>query len=160
VLYVANNWGNSVFVYEPGREQPSRKITAGVDAPIATAVDDAGDLFVGNQARGRFPKGSITIYRPGDVKPIRTITDGIKELVAMAIDAAGDVFAANYRGDEVYEYLAGTTKIAKTIRNGVAGVVALGSSTVTVYAPGSGKVLRTYPAARAYPDALAVGPAR
>jgi sugar lactone lactonase YvrE len=126
VLYVANNWGNSVFVYEPRRDRPSLKITAGVNAPIATAVDDAGDLFVGNQGRGRFPKGSVTIYRPGGVKPIRTITDGINELGAMAIDGAGDVFAANYHGDLVYEYVAGTTKIAKTISNGVAGVVALG----------------------------------
>jgi sugar lactone lactonase YvrE len=126
VLYVANNWGNSVFVYEPGRDRPSRMITAGVDAPIATAVDDGGDLFVANQGRGHFPKGSVTIYRPGDVKPIRRITDGINELGAMAIDGAGDVFAANYRGNQVYEYLAGTTNIGKTISNGVAGVVALG----------------------------------
>ncbi len=126
MLYVANNWGNSVFVYEPGRDRPLRVITAGVDAPIATAVDAAGDLFVGNQGHGRFPRSSVTIYAPGAAKPIRTITDGIKELGAMAIDRAGDVFAANYRGDQVYAYLAGTRKIAKTISNGVVGVVALG----------------------------------
>jgi sugar lactone lactonase YvrE len=119
VLYVANELGNSIYVYKVGGSIPLRKITKGIDQPLAVAVDGSGNLYVGNQGHGRLPEGSVTVYAPGSDTPARTITDGINQLAALALDPAGDVFVVNYRAYAVYEYAAGTTKIERTITDGI-----------------------------------------
>ncbi|MGA8661566.1 MAG: hypothetical protein WA428_00010 [Candidatus Cybelea sp.] len=119
VLYVANELGNSIYVYQLASNARWRKITKGIDQPLAVAVDRSGNLYVGNQGHGRLPKGSVTVYAPGSDTPARTIADGINQLAALALDPAGDVFVVNYRAYEVYEYAAGTTKIERTITDGI-----------------------------------------
>jgi serine/threonine-protein kinase len=125
-LYVALLQGNAVYVYEPGDNSPMRKITQGINEPIALAQDAAGNLYVANGGElGHHYKGSITMYPPGSDKPALTITAGLGELNAIAVDAAGDVFAANRDAYSVYEYAAGTNKIARAITAGIVAPIAL-----------------------------------
>lgn len=160
-LYVANRWGDSIFVYEPGSDRPSRKISRDVASPIALAQDRFGNLFVANSPLRK--PGWVSVYPPGTTQPSRTITSGIKALSFMALGPRGNVFVANFRGKAVYEYAAGHTSIARTITQGViwpagisvdaAGYLYVSScvrcvdpfsdNTVTIYAPKSTVPLRT-----------------
>ena len=119
VFYVANELGNSIFVYKVGGSSPLRKITQGIDQPFTVAVDRSGNLYVANQGHGNRPKGSVTVYAPGSDTPARTITKGIGQLAGMALDPAGDVFVFNSRAFDVHEYAAGATKIERTITDGI-----------------------------------------
>ena len=119
VLYVANELGNSIYVYKVGGSIPLRKITSGIDQPLSVAVDRSGNLYVANQGHGNRPKGSVTVYAPGSDAPARTITSGIRRLAGMAIDPAGDVFVFNSRSFDVHEYAAGATKMERTITDGI-----------------------------------------
>jgi len=163
VLYVANELGNSIYVYKAGGNTPLRKITSGIDQPLTVAVDRSGDLYVANQGHGRRPEGSVTVYAPGSDTPARTISDGIGELAGMALDAAGDVFVFNDRAYEVHEYAAGKTKIERTITDGIFSptqlavdasgylyvsncqdcIYATPHDTITVYRPKSEKLFLT-----------------
>lgn len=163
VLYVANRWGDSIFVYEMGSSRPSREIRHGVASPIALARDRAGDLFVGNAGDGRNAKGWVSIYPSGAERPAREITSGIRELQSIALDHAGDLFAANRGGQAIYEYARGTTSIQRTITQGVFEPVAIAvdasgflyvsncqscaypslNDTITIYAPKNEKLFRT-----------------
>jgi len=162
-LYVANEWGHSIYVYDLGSDRPSYEIADGRGAPTAFAIDGSGNLFVANSGSDNNPKGWVTVYRPGSKKPTRTITDGIGQLFSMAVDSAGDLFVGNRWKAQVYEYRAGSTKIARTITDGVVAVDALSvdstgylyvsncqrclgpikRGTLTVYGPASEKLFLT-----------------
>jgi sugar lactone lactonase YvrE len=122
VLYVANLWGNSIFVFNSDNGRQLRTIADGVDAPVALAQDGSGNLFVTNAGHGL---GSVSVYPPGSAKPVRTIAARIRDIGASAVDSAGDVFVANHWANRVYEYASGTTRIARTITQGVVAVNAL-----------------------------------
>jgi sugar lactone lactonase YvrE len=119
LLYVANELGNSIYVYKVGGSIPLRKIRSGIDQPLTVAVDRSGNLYVANRGHGHRPKGSVTVYAPGSDTPARTITDGIQQLAGMALDPAGDLFVFNSRAFDVHEYAAGATKIERTITDGI-----------------------------------------
>lgn len=152
-LYVANRWGDSIFVYEPGGDRPARRISREIASPIALAQDRFGNLFVANSPPRK--PGWVSVFPPGTTQPARKITNGIKLLSFMALGPQGNVFVANFRGKAVYEYAAGGTSITRTITQGViwpagisvdaAGYLYVSScvrcvdpfsdNTVTIYAP-------------------------
>jgi sugar lactone lactonase YvrE len=160
-LYVANRWGNSIFVYEPGSDRPSRKISDGIASPITLAQDSTGNLFVANSPLRKH--GWVSVYAPGATKPARRISSGITELSLMAVGPSGNLFVANLRGDAVYEFAPGSKTLGRTIAQGVAGALGLAVdpsgylyvsncvrcvdpfhyNTITIYAPKSTKPLRT-----------------
>ncbi|HET6276149.1 MAG TPA: SMP-30/gluconolactonase/LRE family protein [Candidatus Cybelea sp.] len=160
-LYVANRWGDSILVYEPGSDRPSRKISRDIASPVALAQDRFGNLFVANSPLHK--PGWVSVYPPGTTQPARKITGSIKLLSFMALGPRGNVFVTNFRGKAVYEYAAGGTSVARTITQGViwpagisvdaAGYLYVSScvrcvdpfsdNTVTIYAPKSTLPLRT-----------------
>ncbi|MDQ6825255.1 MAG: hypothetical protein M3007_07320 [Candidatus Eremiobacteraeota bacterium] len=69
VLFVSDNETNAVYLYNANdlHAPPIGKITSGINAPTALAVDAKGVLYVSNAT-------AVTAYRPGAVQPFRTIT--------------------------------------------------------------------------------------
>jgi hypothetical protein len=115
--------GNNVTVYPNGATAPSLTITAGLHASASLAVDDAGNIYVGNGRDHKQP-GEVTVYNKGQTTISRTIQTGITFPSALAFDASGRLYVANVR------------------RNG--------ASTITVYAPGASTPLHTYKLAEQY----------
>ena len=162
---------STVTVYAPGTITVLRTIAKGVDNPAALAFDGSGDLYVANvgcptaSSCKHIEPSTVTVYAPGSTKVLRTIAEGIDQPDAEAFDASGNLYVANYETNSVTVYAPNSTKVLRTIENGVQGPDALafdGSgdlyvanypcqfascrnvpSSVTVYAPGSSKVLRT-----------------
>ncbi len=107
-LYVANciNCGvgagayvsgtDTVTEYASGSSTPTKTITfsgSGADIPFSLAVDQSGDLFVGNVGAN-----SVTEYPPNATTPSKTITNGVSGPVSLAIDAKGVLHVSNSGG--------------------------------------------------------------
>jgi hypothetical protein len=107
-LYVANclNCGlgagayvsgtDTVTEYASGSPTPTKTITfsgSGADIPFSLAVDQSGDLFVGNAGAN-----SVTEYPPNATTPSKTITNGVSAPVSLAIDARGVLHVSNSGG--------------------------------------------------------------
>lgn len=119
-LYVLNGvfgGGNDVTAYARGSGSPSRTITAGLSNSSAMAVDSEGNLYVANRGARRV-LASVAVYAPTGTAPVRTIRTGIRDPIALAFDTKGELYVAN-----------------ATVK---------GASTVTVYAPNSENLKRTY----------------
>ena len=73
-LYVANEYGNQVLVYNPNYVlQTTKSITSGLNAPTGVAFDSKGNVYVAN-----FNNANINQYSPAGVLNTRfSITDGI-----------------------------------------------------------------------------------
>lgn len=91
-LYVANNNGNNVLVYNPAHAQLSGKtISKGIASPTGVAFDASGDLWVSNGG-----SNSITEYGPTGSQIVgNTITNGISVPYGLAIDGLGDIWVNN-----------------------------------------------------------------
>jgi hypothetical protein len=115
-LYVANclNCGlgaavylsgtDTVTEYASGSSTPTKTITfsgSGPDIPFSLAVDQSGDLFVGNLA-----VSTVTEYPPNATTPSKTITMGISAPAGLAIDARGVLHVSNSGNNTVTEYAA------------------------------------------------------
>ena len=128
-LYVLNASGN-VTVYASGKTTVARTITQGIVDPQALALDASQNLYVANCGRCRYGESgtdAITVYAPGSKTVLRTISDDVNRPVALLFDGSGNLYVANFacpttfcRNNHEYRH-----------------------STVTVYAQGSGSVLRT-----------------
>ncbi|MBV8432848.1 MAG: hypothetical protein JO029_01055 [Candidatus Eremiobacteraeota bacterium] len=98
-LYALNQDGGqsgkgSVTVYAPGGSTPVRTITAGIDDPVALALDPTGNVYVANI--GGSGNGSITVYRPRSTSVWHTIRSGLHfPPNALAFDPAGDLYVAD-----------------------------------------------------------------
>jgi hypothetical protein len=139
-LYVANcevcnpsyfhTGADQILVYAPGTTSPMRTITAGVNEPVALAVDSAGTLYVANCNCGinGAPGGSDTVteYANGGTTLTRTVS-GLTTPFAIAVDTADSLYVANYGSNSVTKYLQGNTTPALTITTGLnaPGAVAL-----------------------------------
>ncbi|MGH7814804.1 MAG: hypothetical protein ACREQI_12470 [Candidatus Binataceae bacterium] len=92
----------------------------GLTWPADVAVDSARKIYVSNFQGGQAGFGSITIFAAGsngNVAPAATITGpdtGLGYPVGVAVDSAGDIYVVNSQGTQTF-----------------------GSSSVTVYSPGS-----------------------
>ena len=108
-LYVANY--PNVTVYQPGKSSPLETIAVG---PASCLALDAGqNLYVGDD------DGIYVFSAAPSFSNTREITAGVSNPESMAFDADGDLFVANYQGNSVTKYLAGSTTLEDTISNGV-----------------------------------------
>lgn len=149
-LYVANAF--TVTAYAPGKSAPVKTIKN--VAPVSIAFDASGNFYVGNLHKFG---NDVVEYAPGLTSVTRTITTGIHDPKALAFDSSGDLYVANYASKPARVTIystTGTTPMRK-ITKGVAlpavlvfdskGDLYVGNQSrdVSVYAPGSGTVLRT-----------------
>jgi sugar lactone lactonase YvrE len=183
-LYVANYDDNAVTVYAPGSTKVLRTIEKGVERPDALAFDGSSNLYVANYpcrfASCRNMASSVTVYAAGSTKVLRTISQGVASPTALAFDRSGNLYVANNWFGYVTAYAPGSTKVLRTIKKGVALPTALAfdasdnlyvgnqgcgpsscsgykPSTVTVYARGSTRLLRTISHGVLGPAAIAFG---
>jgi sugar lactone lactonase YvrE len=86
-----------VKVYPPGKDQPSRKITKGISAPVAMIFDADGNLYVANCPGCYYGKsrGWVAEYPPGGSAPLRVLKSGIYNPTALALGNNGQLFVAN-----------------------------------------------------------------
>jgi sugar lactone lactonase YvrE len=180
-LYVANTHHNDIVVYASGSREPSRTITiaTGLDAPQAIAFDSGANLYTANSSAS-----TVTVYGPGSNTVLRTITAGVLTPMALAFDPDGNLYVANYYDNlyvirmgspsdtgaiTVYAPLAADPFL--TIRKGIHGwnyslgfdrsqnlYVASGcynhNNPISVYAHGSGSLLRTISQGVYFPCAI------
>ncbi|HEY1976935.1 MAG TPA: hypothetical protein VGG89_10340 [Candidatus Baltobacteraceae bacterium] len=123
-LYVVQN--STIEVYAPGAVKPFRTIRKGLNDPRWTVFASDGSLVVAN-AGGTSGKGSIAIYPPYANVPKLRITAGIDVPVRVVFDSSGNMYVAN-DGD--------------------------GTGSVTVFAKGGVRPLRTIRAGINHPSAL------
>jgi 6-phosphogluconolactonase (cycloisomerase 2 family) len=102
-LYVANQGGNSITVYDAdvgGNVAPVRTITGpntGLNTPANIVRDAMGRLYVTN-----YTGQSLTIYAAGtagDAAPVRTISGantGLNKPYGLARDVAGQIYVFDY----------------------------------------------------------------
>jgi sugar lactone lactonase YvrE len=127
--------GASVVVYRLDAKKFVKRLTNGVTAPVALALDSQGDLFVANNIGGGSSSSSsssssgasIAVYSGSADSPSRTITTGVSNPIALAVDAKDNLYVLN----------AGGSSSSSSATSG-----ALGSS-VTVYAKGASKPTKT-----------------
>ncbi|MGA7285980.1 MAG: hypothetical protein WBW87_15740 [Candidatus Cybelea sp.] len=127
--------GDRIDVYSPGGKQLLRTIGRYVRAPHAITFDSHENLYVVNgSAEYHYLRPSISVYKPGASSPFRRITTGrMKQPVLIAIDKADNVFV-NTGSDSVLEYAAGSSKVVRTITDGISSVDAIAlDSTGTLY---------------------------
>ena len=99
-LYVANQGGNNVVVFNPNYAWVSSKtITAGVSKPSSVAFDSAGNLYVANLGTQ-----CVTQYSSAGVENTSgTITQGINTPESMAVDGLNDIYVDNgYTNVSIY----------------------------------------------------------
>jgi sugar lactone lactonase YvrE len=136
-LYVSNSdddSGGSVTVYAPGSKKVLRTISQGVYDPQVIAFDSSGNLYVSNQTAD-----TVTVYPSGGSEPELTISQGLSQPIGLALDSTGNL----YVGDQYIP----SDQLGRTVTVAPA---------VTVYAPGSGKLLRTITKDVCSPGPLAV----
>jgi sugar lactone lactonase YvrE len=165
-LYVGN--AGKITVYRRGTRSLIRTINLGQPSTRRNvwrlAFDNAGYLYVDVFAdpQGSRYHGFVAIYPPGSSRRFATIRKGINTPVDLAIDRAGYVFVANaynlgdHHNGWISVYPSRSTHLLRTIAYGIpygefpdrlafdgSGNLYSGNlSDITVYAPGSRKVLR------------------
>ena len=169
-----SNHGN-VTLYDLGLTGVARTITKGVSNPSFITVDRAGRLYTisWDYLRG------VTECDAGKESPSRRIK--LPDAWAAATDGSDNLYAAacptcrpyGYGKGSIGVYEPGTTKLLRSIKNGIDAPAALaldtdgnlyvlnhdGSKTaVVVYAPGSSKPQRKLPQGPTDPFAIALDP--
>jgi sugar lactone lactonase YvrE len=169
-LYVANYGANSVAIFPSGGSTPSRIITNGLNYPDALALDESGKLFVTNWSGGHDRRwGSITVYPPEGVRPSRKITQGLDSGAGpygSVLGPSGDLYVVD-SATRILVYPNHGRQPSRRIERGLAApsslafdragnlyVANLDSSTVTEYAVGTDRLIRTIPAVKGHPVAL------
>lgn len=163
---------DQILVYAPGATTPMRTITAGLDEPVALAIDSQGTLYVANCACGtngsNTGSNTVTEYANGGTTLTNTIT-GLDIPFAIALDSANNLYVANYGDNTVTKYPQGSTAPSLTITQGVddpdginvdrAGSIYVangGTTTVTVYSSTYTAGAPTQTLNVSYPAAIAI----
>jgi DNA-binding beta-propeller fold protein YncE len=145
-----------VAVFAPQSRHLVRTISNGIYEPLTLAIDRSDNLYVANGQNGA---GDIAIFRPGTSTPATTITQGIYDPESLAFDSSGNLYVGNGSyGDTVTVYSPDGT-LLRTITDGVRDPesIALDANddlfvantedgdgrTVTVYKPGTTKLVQT-----------------
>ncbi len=146
-LYVANQGGSEILVYNSNYVQQAKKsITAGVSQPVGVALDSTGKIYVANKGTQM-----ITQYSSTGVQNTKfSITQGIDNPWAVAVDELDDLYVSNNFTDiTVYQAADSTTPLLKTITpgNSVYGIAVHGPifyfGSTTEWAVGFGPELLT-----------------
>ncbi|HEY1682834.1 MAG TPA: NHL repeat-containing protein [Candidatus Tumulicola sp.] len=183
--YVGYYFGRAsrISIYPPGKEQPTLDITKGVTAPVAVAVDSAGNLYVANAGN----PSNVKVYAPGGKSPVRSLGGHFVEPTSLAFDTDGNLYVAD-KGDQQYGvrsknarvavYPPGSSKPSRVIRAGLRGPVALKFDSagnlyvgnvfvdkkpeargyVSVYAPGATKPMYSTDTVNTYEILLGLDP--
>ena len=170
-----NESGGNITLYEPALAGVARTITDGVGEADFITVDGSGRLYAVN----RFYGGTVTEYDRGSLTPTRHFRS--KGAWAAATDDSNNLYVASCptclpygsgRGTVVV-YKAGTTKVLRTIADGVDVPLSLAFDTsgnlyvansvyprpdVSVYSPGSSRPLRELRRGLNSPLAIALDP--
>jgi DNA-binding beta-propeller fold protein YncE len=96
-LFVLNrkfDHNSDILVFGPGSSTVTRTISAGLNRPLAIALDAAGNLYVANIGR-RHHSGNVSMYLAGTSSVARIIQKGIDRPVDLVVDAAGRLLVAN-----------------------------------------------------------------
>jgi hypothetical protein len=151
-VYVDNSYG-PIAVYSPGGERLLRTVSEGVQGAVALAFDSGQNLYVANAWRRHLQ--AVTVYRNGGVRLWRSI-DSQGGPLDLALDMADNLYVASSDSNSVTVYAAGSDRILRVIRRGMAGPHTLGISrgslyvgdgvgSVGIYALASGKLVRKIP---------------
>jgi sugar lactone lactonase YvrE len=122
-------------------------LTNGITAPVAMAVDSAGDVMVANAASSSSSSssgsgGSVVVFTAGGTTPSETITTGILNVRALALDTSDNLYVANAAG--------GSSSSSSSSSSA--------SGSVAIFSPGSATPSVTITDGVTNPDALAVAP--
>ncbi len=142
--YVAQSLPNSVAVFAPGSNNPTRFLT-GVSNPTNLSLDPAGDLFVGSAF-----SGGLWEFAAGSTTPTANPNGLTNAGELPTFDAHGDMFVRGYSGSNtVSEFAPGGTTPMATL-TGLSGpadmafdaagdifVQNAGNATVSEFTPGS-----------------------
>ncbi len=115
LLYVADQFGQTVYVYPQGvtNPKPIGAITQGVSAPDGLFVDHDGALYVCN-----FGAGTVTVFPKGSISPSKTLTGAGVAPIDVVVGRDGTVYVADFnegQNGHVYEYAGGSTTPTTTI---------------------------------------------
>jgi len=170
-LYVALwfTFSDDINVYAAGTGHLLRTISNGIYNPRAMVFDQSGNLYVATHSLLAADK--ISVYKPGALDPFRSIIDGVYAPQALAFDAHGNLYVANWRfgfPDTVTVYAPGGATVSRTIREGIREPASLlfdgagnlyvaNSGSVTVYAAGTGSLIRTLGSGK-ITEGIAFGP--
>ncbi|MBV8489013.1 MAG: hypothetical protein JO199_00690, partial [Candidatus Eremiobacteraeota bacterium] len=116
---------NKVLEFAPGRHNPFRTITQGLQGATALKVDRNGTLYVGNYGIPSNVPATITEYAPGSTSVLRTIRLGLNVTpTAMAVDASNDLYVAlnTQKSESIVKYALGATKPSETIVQGLSSL--------------------------------------
>ena len=89
-LYVLNSCGgctnseDNVAIYSSGSATPIHVVN-GLDFPVTLAVDNSGNLYIGNSGSSESDPGSVTVYASGDYSLIRTVTRNVDNPLYLAL---------------------------------------------------------------------------
>lgn len=136
-IYVANGSyrAPSVTAYARGADGnavPVRTIAGShtqLIEPNGLVVDERGKLYVTNLFAGSNGYGSILIFAPGtngNTAPIATIDTGLDVPFGVALDTARNVYVANWQGQSITEYAAGTYQVIRKISGDNTGLYPVG----------------------------------
>ncbi len=118
LLYVANEAGNNILVFEEGASgnaTPTATIAGGntgLDFPYGVAHDGAGNIYATNSGSSGVGSSSITVYAAGangDAAPIATIrgsNTGLNFPLGIALDGAGNIYVANFGASNILIFAA------------------------------------------------------
>ncbi len=158
-----------VAVFAPQSRKLIRTISDGIFEPLTLAVDRSNNLYVANGQNGQ---GDIAIFPPGTTTPSTTITQGIYDPESLAFDSSGNLYVGNgLYADTVTVYSPNGT-LLRTITEGVRDPESIAldahdnlfvantedgeGRTVTVYAPGTTKLVQTITDGVHCPQALTI----
>ncbi len=106
------------------------EFVGGYDTPVAVAVNDEGDVFIGSFGHFPFEEGSSTVYRISRAGEVSVFATGLTTVIDLAFDAHGVLFALETSTGNTGEFpflFPGTGRIVKLDDKGnIAGVVATG----------------------------------
>ena len=133
-LYVANSYDGSypgtITIYASGGKKPLQTISQDINDPGALAFDSSGNLYVANLF-----DNTVTAYASGGSSPMLTISKDVVRPDALAFDSSRNLYVADYLnesgkgksefGHKVTVYAPGSTKVLRTITKGVLGPDAL-----------------------------------
>ncbi len=171
-----------VKVYPPGKYHPSRKISNGINTPVALLFDASENLYVANcpgcyAGRGR---GWISAYANGSGRPSRVLKTGIYNPTALALGKRGLLFVANApsrtsgvtKRGWIAVYASSGSKPVRRITDGTKGVTAMavdsvgdlyaatswnGASAILVFTPDGSHLVRKITDGVHTPRAIAIG---
>jgi hypothetical protein len=84
-------------------------ISLGLDRPQQVAVDDAGTLYVANEA------GFVSVFPNGSVVPSRIVTAGLHHPIGAVVDANGTLYVSNSNPPSIVEFPKGSSQPLVTI---------------------------------------------